>query len=75
MIKTKIEDIEYCGRCEKYKIKLIASIVLGLDYDTKEDIREAVQFSKINAYQLQPAILTPYPGTPLYEQFEKKVGY
>lgn len=72
--KQKIEDIEYCGQMlEKYKIKLIASIVLGLDYDTKEDIREAVQFSKkINAYQLQPAILTPYPGTPLYEQFEKE---
>ncbi|QQY80828.1 B12-binding domain-containing radical SAM protein [Keratinibaculum paraultunense] len=72
--KQKIEDIEYCGQMlEKYKIKLIASIVLGLDYDTKEDIRKAVQFSKkINAYQLQPAILTPYPGTPLYEQFKKE---
>ncbi|MCF6460703.1 B12-binding domain-containing radical SAM protein [Clostridium sp. Cult3] len=72
--KQKKEDIEYCGEMlEKYKIRLIASIVLGLDYDTKEDIRKAVKFSKkINAYQLQPAILTPYPGTPLYEQFEKE---
>ncbi len=58
---------------EKYKIRLIASIVLGLDYDTKEDIRKAVEFSKkINAYQLQPAVLTPYPGTPLYEQFNEE---
>lgn len=72
--KQKKEDIEYCGEMlEKYKIRLIASIVLGLNYDTKEDIRKAVKFSKkINAYQLQPAILTPYPGTPLYEQFEKE---
>ena len=30
--KQKIEDIEYCGKMlEKYKIRLIASIVLGLD--------------------------------------------
>lgn len=72
--KQKKEDIEYCGEMlEKYKIRLIASIVLGLDYDTKEDIRKAVEFSKkINAYQLQPAVLTPYPGTPLYEQFEEE---
>lgn len=72
--KQKIEDIEYCGKMlEKYKIRLIASIVLGLDYDTKEDIRKAVEFSKkINAYQLQPAVLTPYPGTPLYEQFKEE---
>lgn len=72
--KQKIEDIEYCGKMlEKYKIRLISSIVLGLDYDTKEDIRKAVEFSKkINAYQLQPAILTPYPGTPLYKQFEEE---
>jgi radical SAM superfamily enzyme YgiQ (UPF0313 family) len=72
--KQKIEDIEYAGKkLQEYKIKLIASIVLGLDYDTKDDIRKSVEFSKkINAYQLQPAILTPYPGTPLYEQFEKE---
>lgn len=72
--KQKIEDIEYCGKMlAKYKIRLIASIVLGLDYDTKENIRNSVEFAKkINAYQLQPAILTPYPGTPLYKQFEKE---
>ncbi|SHI16752.1 B12-binding domain-containing radical SAM protein [Sporanaerobacter acetigenes] len=72
--KQKIEDIEKAGEMlAKYKIKLIASIVLGLDYDTVEDIRNSVEFTKkINAYQLQPAVLTPYPGTPLYEQFEKE---
>jgi len=72
--KQKIEDIRMCGETlQKYNIKLIASIVLGLDYDTKQDIRDAVQFCKeINAYQLQPAILTPYPGTPIYEQFKNE---
>lgn len=72
--KQKIEDIEKAGEMlAKYKIRLIASIVLGLDYDSKEDIRRSVEFAKkINAYQLQPAILTPYPGTPLYDQFERE---
>lgn len=66
-----IEDIRMAAEaCKKYKIRLIASIVLGIDHDSVEDIRRAVDFAKsIDAYQLQPAILTPYPGTPVYDQF------
>ncbi len=72
--KQNIADIERAGKMlSKYKIKLIASVVLGLRYDTKKDIRNSVEFaSKVNAYQLQPAVLTPYPGTPLYDQFKKE---
>lgn len=71
-----IDAIIKCGnKLFKYGIKLIASIVLGLDTDTAEDIHRSVEFSKnINAYQLQPAILTQYPGTPIYNQFKKENG-
>lgn len=70
----KRADIERAAKsCRDHKIRLIASIVLGIDSDTKEDIRRAVAFaSKIDAYQLQPAVLTPYPGTPVYEQYKKE---
>lgn len=70
----KRADIERAAKsCREHKIRLIASIVLGIDSDTKEDIRKAVAFaSKIDAYQLQPAVLTPYPGTPVYEQYKKE---
>ncbi len=52
------------------EIRMIASIVLGLDEDTKKDMDRSVAFAKsIHAYQLQPAILTPFPGTPVYNQF------
>ena len=69
-----IENIRRAGAaCEKYHIRVIASIVLGLDEDTKEDMDRSVAFAKsIHAYQLQPAILTPYPGTPVYEKFKKE---
>lgn len=72
--KQNISDIQKCGKVlSKYKIKLIASLVLGIDDDDKEDIRRSVQFCRdINAYQLQPAILTPYPGTPVYDQYVKE---
>ncbi|WP_205694158.1 radical SAM protein [Clostridium sp. JN-9] len=72
--RQSIKDIERCGeKLAKYKIKIIASIVLGLDYDNISDIDRSVKFCKdINAYQLQPAILTPFPGTPVFDQFEKE---
>lgn len=68
-----IEDIRKAGvACRDHGIRLIASIVLGLDEDMREDIRRSVDFAKsIDAYQLQPAILTPYPKTPVYDQFVK----
>ncbi len=65
-----IEDIKKAAEaCRRHKIRVIASIVLGLDQDTKEDIQKTLEFAcSIDAYQLQPAILTPYPGTPVYEE-------
>ena len=69
-----IEDIRRAGEaCRDHGIRLIASIVLGLDEDSREDIRRSVEFAKsIDAYQLQPAVLTPYPGTPVYDQFARE---
>lgn len=68
-----IDDIKRAGEaCARHGIRVIASIVLGLDEDNKEDIRRSVDFAKsINAYQLQPAILTPYPGTPVFEEMQR----
>lgn len=70
----QISDIERCAAAlARHKIRLISSIVLGIDTDTKEDINRSVEFSKkINAYQLQPAVLTPFPGTAVYEQYTKE---
>lgn len=70
----KISDIIKCAESlTKHKIKLIASIVLGLEYDDIADIRKAVNFCKrVGAYQLQPAVLTPFPKTPVYEQLIKE---
>lgn len=67
----EVSDIVACGEAlSRHKIRLIASLVLGIDSDGPEDIRRAVNFAKeIGAYQLQPAVLTPYPGTAVYDQF------
>lgn len=67
-----LQDIKDAAQaCAAHGIRVIASIVLGLDQDSREDMRRAVDFAKsINAYQLQPAILTPFPGTPLFDEYE-----
>ncbi len=64
-----IEDIRRAGEaCREHGIRVIASLVLGIDEDTPEDILRSVDFAKsIGAYQIQPAILTPFPGTPTYQ--------
>ncbi len=69
-----LEDIiRAATSCREHKIRLIVSLVLGIDADTREDIRRAVSFAgKLDAYQLQPAILTPYPGTPVFRQYQKE---
>ncbi|MGI6032770.1 MAG: B12-binding domain-containing radical SAM protein [Coriobacteriales bacterium] len=61
-----------CKACWDHGIRVIASLVLGLDDDGPEDIRRAYRFAKdVGAYQIQPAILTPFPGTPVYESFQE----
>jgi len=72
--RQSIADIRAASEaCKKHGIRLIASIVLGLDEDRKSDIARAVQFAMdIDAYQLQPAVLTPLPGTPVFEKFRKE---
>ncbi|MGN1023012.1 MAG: B12-binding domain-containing radical SAM protein [Lachnospiraceae bacterium] len=69
-----IENIRRAAEaCRRHKIRLIASIVLGLDADTPEDMQRSVSFAKsLDAYQLQCAILTPYPGTPVYDQMVRE---
>ncbi len=70
----KISDIEACATAlGRHHIRLIASLVLGIDTDGPADIRRGVEFARhIHAYQLQPAVLTPYPGTPVYAQYERE---
>ncbi len=69
-----VQDIEDAAKaCRDHGIRLIASLVLGLDEDKREDIHRSVKFAKdLDAYQLQPAVLTPYPGTPVYDQIVKE---
>jgi radical SAM superfamily enzyme YgiQ (UPF0313 family) len=69
-----LEPLRGCiPNLEKHHIRLIASFVLGLDGDTREDFRKNVEFAhSMHAYKYQPAILTPFPGTPTFEALRRE---
>ena len=72
--RQNITDIENCAKAlSRHKIRLIASLVLGIDTDSEQDIQRGVDFAKkIHAYQLQPAILTPFFGTDTYKKYQEE---
>jgi radical SAM superfamily enzyme YgiQ (UPF0313 family) len=54
-------------------IMINASLVFGFDYDTKTVFKDTVQWLIKNKIETMTAhILTPYPGTKLYEKLESE---
>ncbi len=56
-----------------YGISVLGYFMFGLDVDTKDIFDETLDF--VQTIELDLAnfmILTPYPGTPIYDQFEKE---
>ena len=64
---------EIIKKLHDYGIGIIACIVFGFDYDGTSIFEKTVQFvndTKIDI--IKYAILTPFPGTPLFNDFKKK---
>ena len=59
---------------KKYKIDIFASFILGALSDTRETIKKTVRFAKkLGASIVQFSILTPYPGTRLFEKLRSSL--
>ncbi|WP_456469206.1 B12-binding domain-containing radical SAM protein [Archaeoglobus sp.] len=58
---------------KKYDIMVICSFIIGAPMEKKEDMKATLKFAlKLNPDYAQFSILTPYPGTEIYEEAEKK---
>lgn len=58
---------------QSYGISILSTIMIGLETDTVESIREIPDIvEEIGVDIPRYSILTPYPGTPFYEQLEKE---
>jgi radical SAM superfamily enzyme YgiQ (UPF0313 family) len=53
-------------------IQVLGSFIIGFLQDTKETIKETIKFAKsLNLDYAEFSILTPYPGTPIFDYAKK----
>ena len=56
---------------EKIGIKVKAMYIIGMPSDTEKTFNETLEFAKkINSTYAQFSVFTPYPGTPVYQEYE-----
>src|SRR6202453_1678547 len=55
--------------CRKLGVVIHGTFILGLPGETRETIRETIQYAvDINPHTIQVSLAAPYPGTELYSQ-------
>ena len=58
---------------KKAGIAVICSFIIGSPYERKEDMKSTLKFAlKLSPDYAQFSILTPYPGTDIYEEAKEK---
>ena len=56
---------------EKLGIKVKAMYIIGMPSDTEETYKKTLKFAKkINSSFAQFSVFTPYPGTPIFHEYE-----
>ena len=57
---------------KKNKVQIFGSFILGERHETKKMIQKTIKFArKLNIDNCQFSLLTPYPGSRLYEQLDQ----
>jgi radical SAM superfamily enzyme YgiQ (UPF0313 family) len=71
---NKAKDFEWAiKRLHDHGIGVVPGIAFGYDGDTVQIFDETLDFLlRANADALQATILTPFPGTPLYDEIERQ---
>ena len=71
---TKDTQIEKVKFLERNNIKVSAMYIIGYPEDTEKTIMETLKYSiKLNTAFAQFAVWTPYPGTPVFKEYEEKI--
>jgi len=72
-LKQRSRYDEIFKRIHDHKIGILGTFIFGMDTDTPADLYERAKFikkSRVDA--VQPTILTPLPGTKLYDRFKEE---
>ena len=71
---TNSAQIEKVKLLEKTGIKVKAMYIIGMPADTDSSYKKTVEFAKkVKSSYAQFSVFTPYPGTPIFKEYEKKI--
>ena len=72
--KQDLDDIEQCiSNFHRFNIRIHGMFILGSDSDSVQTIRDTVKFAqKLRLDSVQFMILTPLPGTPLFQNLKEE---
>ena len=71
----KDEQLEKIRELEKNKILISAMFIIGFPTDNENSILKTIEYAKkLNTTFSQFSVWTPYPGTPVYQEFEDKIS-
>ena len=73
--KLKVEEaLKAMDILRRNKVKVVGSFILGALDEKKEMIERTIRLAKkLNPYHVQFSMLTPYPGTRLYEKVKDRL--
>lgn len=64
---TKEQALQFTRDCKKLGLSVHGAFIMGLPGETKETIRETIQFAKdMDLNSIQASLASPYPGTEFY---------
>ncbi len=70
---NKAEAIEFTRNCKKLGLSVHGAFVMGLPGETRETIRETIEFARcLDLNSIQASLASPYPGTEFYELCKKE---
>ena len=70
----KDEQLEKIREIEKNNIQVSAMFILGFPADNEKSMTKTISYAKkLNTTYAQFSVWTPYPGTPVYEEYKEKI--
>lgn len=72
-VRLGTEGIEEAvRRMHKYGISVLGSFLFGMENDTPQDILDRMAYMQKSPFDVtQPNIMTPFPGTPLFDRIHR----
>ena len=64
---TKAQALQFAKDCKKLGLSIHGAFIMGLPGETRETIRETIEFAKeMDLNSIQASLASPYPGTEFY---------